>query len=126
LRLSTQKRDALGIPHPHVTYDVGDYVRKSAVFSREHLYRIAGLFGATEIEMTPHFNPNNHVMGGTIMEHDPKDSVVDRWMRTHDHKNLFLATGGAMASAGTVNATLSMAALSLRAAEAIMRDMLHA
>lgn len=126
LRLSTQKRDALGIPHPHVTYDVGDYVRKSAVFSRQHLHRIAGLFGATEIEMTPHFNPNNHVMGGTIMGHDPKASVVDSWMRTHDHKNLFLATGGAMASAGTVNATLSMAALSLRAAEAIKRDMLHA
>jgi choline dehydrogenase-like flavoprotein len=126
LRLNTDKRDALGIPHPHVTYDVGDYVRRAAVSSREHLYKIAGLFGATEIEMTPHFNPNNHVMGGTIMGLDPKDSVVDSWMRTHDHKNLFLATGGAMASAGTVNGTLSMVALSLRAAEAIKRDLQHA
>ncbi|WP_049623572.1 GMC family oxidoreductase [Frateuria defendens] len=125
LRLSTTRKDGLGIPFPHITYDVGEYVRKSAVFSRQHLQKIAALFGATEIETTPYFNPNNHIMGGTIGGADPKNSVVDKWMRTHDHKNLFLATGGAMASAGTVNATLSMAALSLRAAAAIKQDMLH-
>ena len=125
LRLSTDHKDGLGIPYPHITYDVGEYVRKAAVTSRQHLHKIASLFGATEIDMTPYFNPNNHIMGGTIMGHDPKDSVVDGWMRTHDHKNLFLATGGAMASAGTVNGTLSMVALSLRAAEQIKRDLQH-
>ncbi|SQK74903.1 Uncharacterised protein [Tatumella ptyseos] len=66
LTLSTQRKDSLGIPYPHVTYDVGDYVRKAAVSSRQHLMQIANLFGATEIEMTPYFNPNNHIMGGTI------------------------------------------------------------
>lgn len=126
LRLSTQHKDALGIPFPHITYDVGDYVRRSEASSREHLMTIAKLFGATEIETTPHFNPNNHIMGGTIGGKDPKNSVVDGWMRTHDHRNLFIASGGAMASAGTVNSTLSMVALSLRAADAIKNDMLHA
>jgi choline dehydrogenase-like flavoprotein len=126
LRLSTTRKDALGIPFPHITYDVGDYVRKSAVYSRQHLTRIAQLFGATEIEMTPKFNPNNHIMGGTIGGSNPQDSVVDKWMRTHDHKNLFLATGGAMASAGTVNATLSMVAMALRAADTIIKDMANA
>ncbi|EIC85684.1 glucose-methanol-choline oxidoreductase [Serratia sp. M24T3] len=52
--------------------------------------------------------------------------MVDGWMRTHDHRNLFIASGGAMASAGTVNSTLSMVALSLRAVDAIKKDMLHA
>jgi len=96
------------------------------VHSRQHLMNIAKLFGATEIEMTPWFNPNNHIMGGTIMGHDPKDSVVDKWMRTHDHKNLYIASGGAMAAAGTVNSTLSMVALSLRACDSIKKEMLHA
>lgn len=126
LTLSTERKDKLGIPFPHVTYDVGDYVRRSAVHSRRHLMNIAKLFGATEIEMTPWFNPNNHIMGGTIMGHDPKDSVVDKWMRTHDHKNLYIASGGAMAAAGTVNSTLSMVALSLRACDSIKKEMLHA
>jgi choline dehydrogenase-like flavoprotein len=126
LRLSTTKKDGLGIPYPHITYDVGDYVRRAEPSSRQHLQQIAELFGATEIESTPYFNPNNHIMGGTIMGHDPKDSVVDGWMRTHDHRNLFIASGGAMASAGTVNSTLSMVALSLRAVDAIKKDMLHA
>lgn len=87
---------------------------------------IAKAMGGTEIEMTSFFTPNNHITGGTIMGHDPKDSVVDDWLRTHDHENLFLATGGAMAAAGTVNSTLTMAALSLRAVDAIKRDLKHA
>lgn len=78
------------------------------------------------IEMTPWFNPNNHIMGGTIMGHDAKDSVVDAWMRTHDHQNLYISSGGAMAAAGTVNSTLSMVALSLRACDSIISDHQHA
>jgi choline dehydrogenase-like flavoprotein len=126
LTLSTQFKDKLGIPHPHVYYDVGEYVRKSAVKSRQHLMTIAKAMGATEITMSPNFTPNNHITGGTIMGKDPKDLVVDGWCRTHDHRNLFLATGGAMAAAGTVNSTLTMAALALRASEEILRDMKHA
>ncbi|MBO1325760.1 GMC family oxidoreductase [Acetobacter sp. TBRC 12305] len=125
LVLSKEHKDALGIPHPEVTYDVGEYVRKSAVLSRQHLMKIAKAMGGTEIEMSSFFTPNNHITGGTMMGHDPKDSVVDSWLRTHDHPNLFLATGGAMAASGTVNSTLTMAALSLRAGDAILGDLKH-
>lgn len=123
LVLSKDHKDALGIPHPEVTYDVGEYVRKSAAISRQRLMDIAKAMGGTEIEMTPYFTPNNHITGGTIMGHDPRDSVVDKWLRTHDHSNLFLATGATMAASGTVNSTLTMAALSLRAADAILNDL---
>lgn len=125
LVLSKTRRDALGIPHPEVTYDVGEYVRKSAVFSRKHILRIAEAFGGTEIEMTPHFTPNNHIAGGTIMGKDPTNSVVDGWLRTYDHPNLFLATGGAIPAVATLNSTLTMAALTLRCAEEILRDHKH-
>ena len=123
LTLSKTRKDSLGLPMPDVYYDVGDYVRRAAQTSRQRLHDIAAALGGTEIEMSDYFTPNNHICGGTIMGHDPKDSVVDSWCRSHDHQNLFLATGGAMAAAGTVNATLTMAALSLRAAEAIRNDL---
>lgn len=126
LTLSKDHKDKLGIPHPEIYYDVGEYVRKSAVKSRQHLMDIAKALGGTEITMTDFFTPNNHITGGTIMGHDPKDSVVDSWARTHDHKNLFLATGATMAASGTVNSTLTMAAIALRASDEIKRDMQHA
>jgi choline dehydrogenase-like flavoprotein len=43
--------------------------------------------------------------------------VVDPGLRTHDHPNLWLVGSGAFPTAGAVNPTLTIAALSLRAAE---------
>jgi choline dehydrogenase-like flavoprotein len=117
LTLSKTRRDALGIAHPEIYYDVGGYVRKGAEKNREQLRHIASLFDATEVAITEQFNPNNHIMGGTIMGNDPKDSVLDRDCRTHDHANLYVAGGGAMPSSSVINSTLSMVALSLRLAD---------
>ena len=58
-------------------------------------------------------------MGGTIMGKDAKTSVVDTDCRAHDHPNLFLQGGSAMPSAGSGNSTLTMAALAVKAADAI-------
>jgi hypothetical protein len=41
------------------------------------LKRIGRLFDAVEFDMTKALNANNHIMGGTIMGSDPKDSVVE-------------------------------------------------
>ena len=119
LVLSRDHKDALGIPQPEITYDVGDYVRRSAVHTHESYARIAQLMGGTEVTFDDHFAPNNHIVGSVIMGADPKDSVVDAECRTHDHENLFLATSGVMASVGTVNCTLTIAALSLRIADTL-------
>jgi len=45
--------------------------------------------------------------------------VVDHTCRSHDHDNLFLATSGVMASASSVNCTLTIAALSLQIADTL-------
>lgn len=117
LVLSKDHKDALGIPQPEVTYRIGDYVRESAAHTHRTYARIAQLLGGREITFDDHFAPNNHIMGGVIMGADPKDSVVDAQCRTHDHENLLLATSGVMPTAGTVNCTLTVAALSLRIAD---------
>ncbi|MDM0088637.1 MULTISPECIES: GMC family oxidoreductase [unclassified Variovorax] len=121
LTLSTTRKDPLGLACPEIHYDVGDYVRKGAAAAHKQLEHIGQLFGATEFNITSSLNANNHIMGGTIMGADKRDSVVDGDCRTHDHDNLWLPGGGPIPSASVVNSTLTMAALGLKAADAIGR-----
>ncbi|MFW7347976.1 MAG: GMC family oxidoreductase [Pigmentiphaga sp.] len=123
LTLSTTRRDPLGLACPDIHYDVGDYVRKGAEASRRQLEHIGSLFDAVEFHITPDLNANNHIMGGTIMGANPRDSVVDGDCRAHDHPNLWLPGGGAMPSASVVNSTLTMVALGLKAAASIEREL---
>jgi choline dehydrogenase-like flavoprotein len=126
LTLSKTRRDPLGLACPDIHYDVGDYVRDGATAAHAQLEHIGKLFGAVEFEITKSLNANNHIMGGTIMGSDPKDSVVDRDCRAHDHANLWLPGGGAMASASVVNTTLSMAAVGIKAADSIQKTLRQA
>lgn len=121
LTLSETRRDGHGLACPDIRYDVGDYVRRGAEESHKQLRHIGELFGAVEFEITDKLNANNHIMGGTLMGADPKDSVVDGDCRAHDHANLWLPGGGAMPSASVVNSTLSMVALGLKSADAVLR-----
>ncbi len=68
------------------------------------------------------FQNRQHIMGTTIMGDDPKNSVVDRDCRTHDHANLFIAGTSVMPSSSCVNPTLTGAALSLRIADQLLKD----
>ncbi|MBZ5788580.1 GMC family oxidoreductase [Burkholderia sp. LMG 32019] len=119
LTLSKTRFDPLGLACPDIHYDVGDYVRRGYDAACKQLTHIGSLFDAVEFNITTSLNANNHIMGGTIMGSDPKNSVVDGDCRAHDHANLWLPGGGAMPSASVVNTTLSMAALGLKAADSI-------
>jgi choline dehydrogenase-like flavoprotein len=121
LTLSPTRKDPHGLACPDIHYDVGDYVRDGAEAAHAQLEHIGQLFGATEFKITTNLNANNHIMGGTIMGSDPKDSVVDGDCRTHDHENLWLPGGGAMASASVVNTTLTMAALAIKSADSMSK-----
>jgi choline dehydrogenase-like flavoprotein len=60
-----------------------------------------------------------HPMGGTRMGEDPDESVVDSTLQTHDLDNLYISSGGVFVTAGASNPTLTIMALSLRAADHI-------
>jgi choline dehydrogenase-like flavoprotein len=64
-----------------------------------------------------------HIIGTYRMGDDPGDSVVDRDCRAHDHPNLFLLGDGVFPSTATANPTLTIAALTLRAAETILKQL---
>ena len=118
--LSDQK-DAMGIPKPQVHYQVDDYVHKGMAAAREHYTKIAELMGGTNLRHSPDgiYGNNQHITGTMSMGHDPKDSVVDAFGRTHDHENLYIASTGVMPTVATVNSTLTAVALALRSAEHI-------
>lgn len=121
LTLSADRLDPHGLPCPDIRYDVGDYVKRGYEESCKQLKHIGQLFGGEDFSITTALNANNHIMGSCIMGDDPRDSVVDRNCRTHDHENLWVPGGAAMVSASVVNSTLTMAALALKAAD----DMSH-
>jgi fructose 5-dehydrogenase large subunit len=116
----SNKKDWLGINKPHIYYDVGDYVRRSAKeYSVPIVRKLAAELGAIDVQVSREFTNSDHIMGGTIMGADAAASVVDTDCRAHDHQNLFLPGGGAMTTGGCGNSTLTMAALALKAADAI-------
>ncbi|MGF6569180.1 Choline dehydrogenase [Paraburkholderia fungorum] len=123
---STEFKDKMGIPRPEVHYHIDDYINRAAKVARGHYANIASLFGGTEVRFDDTYFNNNHIMGTLIMGNDPRDSVVDKDLRSHDHHNLFIASSGTMASAGTVNCTLTLAALSMRLADKLIDEMKHA
>ena len=120
---SKTHKDALGIAQPEIHYRIDDYVKRSASHTREIYADIAKLLGGTEITFNDVFQPNNHITGTTLMGDDPKNSVVDKYCRTHDHANLYIAGSSVMPTVGTVNVTLTLAALALRLADQLKQEM---
>lgn len=118
---SASQADALGLPRPEITYRIEDYVRRSADHTREAYARITEILGGTEVAFNDDFAGNNHIMGTTIMGSDPATSVVDDDCRTHQHPNLFVAGSSVFPSSGSINSTLTLAALSLRLADHLVR-----
>ena len=121
--LSSDRRDRFGLPCAIVHYAVDEYVRRGAADTRRTFDEIARLLGASEIRHTENLGPVGHPMGTTIMGADARNSVADGWGRAHDHPNLFIAGSSLFPSGGTVNPTLTIAALSLHTADAISREL---
>ena len=60
-----------------------------------------------------------HHMGTTKMNNDPKKGVVDSNCKVHGLNNLFVAGSSCFPTAGAVNPTLTIIALSLRLSDFI-------
>lgn len=121
--LDPDKKDALGIPFPRITYRIDDYTRRGMAEAR----RVADeVFDALGVSYRLHHEQAygaGHIMGTWRMGTDPATSVADPLGRTHDHRNLFLTGSGLFPTGGTANPTLTLAALALRTGETIRGDL---
>ncbi len=61
----------------------------------------------------------SHQCGTARMGHDPNNSVVDTFCRSHDHPNMFITDASVLPTSAAVNPALTVAALSIRAADHI-------
>ncbi|WP_128904479.1 GMC family oxidoreductase [Halorubrum amylolyticum] len=119
--LDESQTDDHGNPVPDVALDVGKREVETLERAIDIGTRILESMGATDIETTDPENPGyaSHHMGTTRMGEDPTESVVNPQLRTHDLDNLFISSSSVFVTAGAMNPTLTIAALSLRLAEHI-------
>lgn len=139
ITLDHERRDALGLPRPVVTYDLSEHVKNGMAAARAVSDQIFALLGAEDrTDHTPgpgwpgHFvhggrpyayRGAGHAAGTHVMGRSPSSSVVDEWQRCWDHPGLYAVGCGSMPSVATSNPTLTMAALALRSAERIEGDL---
>ena len=134
--LSTQFKDNLGLPRPQINYDLDDYTKAGFAAASQAALQIFEKIGAVDFTYVPPsssvftYEGNQyllqgagHVMGTYRMGNDPNTSVVNGSSQSHDHQNLYLLGSGVFPSVGTANPTLTIAALSLMTAEAILKSL---
>jgi choline dehydrogenase-like flavoprotein len=72
------------------------------------------------------YRGGNHFSGTHIMGASAADSVCNSQLQCWDHPNLYLLGSGSMPTIGTSNTSLTIAALSFRAANHILQSLHHA
>ncbi len=123
ITLDRQDADPHGVPLPRMRYRVGEYARAGLDYAKDVHDEIFARLNAGEIQHSEDFQGSGHVIGTTRMGNDPRESVVDRNLRSHAHDNLYLVGAGVFPTASTANPTLTIAALALRAAKEIAESL---
>jgi len=130
ITLDRSKTDNHGNPVPDIQIEPGDYARNGQETGLDaarslieelggNVVYAKGTMTAEHDELTPLGKGGYHPMGGTRMGTDPEESVVDPDLKSHDLNNLYISSGGVFVTGGASNPTLTIMALSLKAADAI-------
>ncbi len=114
-------KDERGLPAMRITYRDHEDDLKFERWMQQRAIEIHKAAGAREIAPLPIEVQNLavHLLGTCRMGNDPKSSVVDRFHRTHDVKNLFICDGSSMVTSGRGQPTMTIMALAFRAGEKI-------
>jgi glucose dehydrogenase len=116
------RTDAIGIPRPCIHYRIDDYAKAGLTLAMRRHEAIFAALQSTEVETLPMVTSSGTILGTARMGNDPRQSVVDRDLRAHDHANLFVVGGMVFSTAGMHPPTLTVAALALRATLAIQQS----
>ena len=123
--LDTSTTDDHGNPVPDIQWSWGPRVQRSLRRANDIQRAVLAELGA-EVEWTvgpANSGPAYHHMGTTRMGTDPEASVVNARLRTHDVPNLTVASSSVFPTAGSMNPTLTIAALALKAADHLDADL---
>jgi choline dehydrogenase-like flavoprotein len=115
--LGADRRDAAGIPRPVVRFVLDDYTARGLGAALKVNRQIFDALGATRVSSNAPYLSNAIIAGTTRMGRDPKTSVVDPHLRTHDHPNLYLVGSGTHVTAPVNAPSLTITALAYRLAD---------
>ncbi|MBO9671206.1 MAG: GMC family oxidoreductase [Sphingobium sp.] len=121
--IDPELKDDWGIPAMRVTYKDHPDDMKHAAWQVQRAVEIMDAAGAKEIVPgdVDAASGGVHLLGTCRMGNDPKTSVIDKYHRTHDVKNLFLCDGSSMVTSGRGQPTQTIEALAFRAGDFIAR-----
>jgi gluconate 2-dehydrogenase alpha chain len=133
LSLDPNYKDENGQPLLRLTFDYNQNDRLMARFIRDRIEDICKVSGASswETEAFPdkHNSPfraydSSHTIGGAVMGLDPATSVLNRYQQHWDAHNLFVLGASSYPNNGGYNPTITLSALTLWTAHAIVNDYL--
>ena len=121
--IDPELKDDWGVPAIRVTYKDHPDDMKHAKWLVERGVEIMDAAGAVQIVPgeVGEASGGVHLLGTCRMGNDPATSVIDKYHRTHDVRNLFLCDGSSMVTSGRGQPTQTIEALAFRAGEHIAR-----
>ncbi|MCW2337990.1 choline dehydrogenase-like flavoprotein [Sphingobium sp. B2D3A] len=121
--IDPELKDEWGIPAIRVTYKDHPDDTKHANWQADRAVEIMDAAGATQVVRSEVGEGRGgvHLLGTCRMGNNPETSVIDKYHRTHDVRNLFLCDGSSMVTSGRGQPTQTIEALAFRAAEHIAR-----
>ena len=110
-----------GLPAIRVTYKDHPDDLANAKFLQDRGAEILEAAGAVRVTKSPITEStfSVHLLGTCRMGDDPKTSVIDKYHRSHDVRNLFLCDGSSLVTSGRGQPTMTIQALAFRAGEHI-------
>ena len=129
---------------PVLSYNISDYSRLAMVASVKIANHVYAQLGITPDNILSKYDPTDpsymtvrvkgkevgltfmgsgHHMGTHRMGSSSTSSVTDKWSRSWEHDNLYIVGCGSMVTSGSGNPTLTGAALSLMAADDMVRSL---
>ena len=121
ITLDPNNKDQWGRPSLRTTYMDHEDDLSTVRFLTAHCEQLMDAAGAQKFwahEVVP-TSGGAHLLGTARMGDDPENSVVDRYHRSHDVKNLFICDGSSFVTSGRGQPTMTIMALAFRAAEHI-------
>jgi choline dehydrogenase-like flavoprotein len=120
-------KDAWGIPAIRVTYKDHPDDMATAKFFQDRSFEIVEAAGAIKIwrDSIAERSGGVHLLGTARMGNDPRTSVIDKYHRTHDVRNLFLCDGSSFVTSGRGQPTMTIQALAFRAGDHLGRFAKH-
>jgi choline dehydrogenase-like flavoprotein len=121
--IDPELKDDWGVPALRVTYKDHPNDLLSAKWQVERAVEIMDAAGAVQIVPGEIGEASGgvHLLGTCRMGNDPATSVIDKYHRTHDVRNLFLCDGSSMVTSGRGQPTQTIEALAFRAGDHIAR-----